>query len=202
MSEVSSRTHASKRRAVGILAVLGVATVLAACGSSGTPSGSSSSGVITTISGNETCAGRSGQNDGSPDSYRQQYAGGMAKQLRAAITTYETAVQSGDSQQIADSSGALAAEIRADARLANIPRLYGCYNTKVLASLQKATDTLAGTLDALSCAGVNMCNKNQAEVPHLLVQEKPQERTYVEAVNTYAAQFGGEQLALPPAPTT
>src|SRR6202020_3515779 len=130
--EVSSRTHASKRCAVGILAVLGVATVLAACGSSGTPSGSSSSGVITTISGNETCAGRSSQNDGSPDSYRQQYAAGMAKQLRAAITTYETAVQSGDSQQIADSSGALAAEIRADARLANIPRLYGCSTTKVL----------------------------------------------------------------------
>jgi hypothetical protein len=71
-----------------------------------------------------------------------------------------------------------------------------------MAALQKATDTLATTLDALSCAGVNMCNRNQAEVPRPLVQEKPQERTYVEAINIYAAQFGGEQLALPPAPTT
>jgi hypothetical protein len=190
------------RRRAGSVAVLGVAMALTACGSTGTPSGSSSSGAVTTISGNETCAGQSGQNEGSPDSYRQQYAGGMAKQLKAAITTYETAVQSGDSQRVADAAGAMAAEIRTDAHLANIPRLYGCYNAKVLASLQKATDTLATTLDALSCAGVNMCNKNQSEVPHLLVQEKPQERTYVEAVNTYAAQFGGEQLALPPAPTT
>jgi len=158
--------------------------------------------VITTMSGGESCAGRLGQNDGSPDSYRQEYSTGLAKQLKATISTYETAVQSGDSQQIADAAGALAAEVRADALLATIPRLYGCYNPKVLASLQKATDTLAGTLDALSCAGVNMCNKNQTDVPRLLVQEKPQERAYVEAINTWAAQFGGEQLALPPAPTT
>lgn len=199
---MSSQTHASRRRAVGSVAVLGVAMVLTACGSSGTPSGSSSSGVVTTISGNETCAGQSGQNGASPDSYREQYATGMAKQLKATISTYLTAVQSGDSQRVADAAGALAAEIRADARLVNIPRLYGCYNAKVLANLQKATDTLATTLDALSCAGVNMCNKTQSEVPRLLVQEKPQERTYVEAVNAYAAQFGGEQLALPPAPTT
>jgi hypothetical protein len=111
----------------------------------------------------------------------------LAKQLKATISTYDSAVQSGDSQQVADAAGALAAEIRADAHLATIPRLYGCYNPKVLAGLQKATDTLATTLDALSCAGVNMCNRNQAEVPRLLPQEKPQERTYVEAINTYAA---------------
>src|ERR1700753_4248209 len=104
---------------------------LAACGSSGTPSGSSSSGAITTISGNETCAGRSGQNDGSPDSYRQQYSIGLAKQLKATSTIYETAVQSGDSQRVADAAGGLAAEIRADAHLINIPRLYGCYNPKL-----------------------------------------------------------------------
>jgi hypothetical protein len=202
LTAVSSKTHATIRRTVGGVTILGIATALAACGSSGTPSGSSSSGVITTISGNETCAGRPGQNDGSPDAYRQQYSTGLAKELKSTISTYEAAVQSGDSQQIADAAGALAAEIRADAHLVTIPRLYGCYNPKVLASLQKSTDTLATTLDALSCAGVNMCNRNQAEVPRLLVQEKPQERSYVEAINTYAAQFGGEQLALPPVPTT
>ena len=34
-------------------------------------------------------------------------------------------------------------------------------------------------------------------MPGLVAHAKPQERTYIEAINAYAAQFGGEQIPLP-----
>jgi hypothetical protein len=49
----------------------------------------------------------------------------------------------------------------------------------------------------LSCTGINVCQSDKAEVPGLVAHAKPQERTYIEAINAYAAQFGGEQIPLP-----
>ena len=200
MSGVSSQTHASNGRAVSGLAILGIATALTACGSLGTPAGSSSttrSGVVTTVSGGETCAGRTGQNDASPDFYQQQYATGLAKQLKDKLNAFDSAVESGESQHIGDAAYALSIEIRDDARLVKIPRLFGCYDQRVLTRLQNATDAFATTLDTLSCTGANVCHSDKTEVPHLAAQANPHERTYVEAINAYAAQFGGEQLPLP-----
>jgi hypothetical protein len=181
------------------LAILGLAMALAACGSSGTPAGPSSSrsGAVTTIAGGDTCRGRAGQNDTSPDFYRQQYAGGLANPLEDRLRTYDSAAESGDSHRIGDAAGALDTDIRADARLVNIPRLYGCYDQTVLTGVQNATEAFATTLDALSCAGANLCNRKQTEVPGLVAQAAPQERTAIEAFDAYAAQFGGEQLPLP-----
>lgn len=79
----------------------------------------------------------------------------------------------------------------------NVPRLYGCYDQTVLTRLQNATEAFATTLDALSCAAANMCNRKQTEVPSLVAQAALRERTYVEALDAYAAQFGGEQLPVP-----
>jgi hypothetical protein len=200
LSGASAQTHASNRRAVGSAVVLGVAMALTACRSSGTPAGSPSttrSGVVTTIPGGETCKGRTGQNDAPPEFYQQQYATGLAKQLKDKLSAYDSAVESDDSQHIGDAAYALGTEIRDDARLVNIPRLFGCYDQKVLTRLQNATNTFATTLDGLSCTGPNVCQSNKTEVPRLAAQAKPQERTYVEAINAYAAQFGGEQLPLP-----
>jgi hypothetical protein len=202
VSALSSSTHASNRRAAGGLAIVGITTALTACGSLGTPAGSSSttrSGVVTTVPGGETCAGRTGQNDASPDFYRQQYATGLAKQLKDKLSAYDSAVESGNSQHIGDAAYALSTEIRDDARLVKIPRLFGCYDQTVLTRLQNATDAFATTLDTLSCTGVNVCHSDKAEVPRLAARANPNERTYVEAINTYAAQFGGEQLPLPKA---
>ena len=116
------------------------------------------------------------------------------------LKTYDSALESLDPHSIGDAAGALDSEIRADARLVNVPRLYGCYDPKILTGLQNATNTFADTLDALSCAGNNMCNRKPTEVSGLVGQAKPQERTYVQAINAYAAQFGGEQLPLPQTP--
>jgi hypothetical protein len=198
LNAVSRLTHTSNRRAAAGLVVLGVATALTACGSSRTPASSSSSAaVVTTIAGGDTCQGRAGQNDATPDFYRQQYADGLADPLEARLKTYGSAASSGDPHRIGDAAAALDTDIRADARLVNVPRLYGCYDQTVLTRLQNATEAFATTLDALSCAAANMCNRKQTEVPSLVAQAAPQERTYVEALDAYAAQFGGEQLPIP-----
>ena len=186
------------RRAAAGLAVLGIAMTLPACGSSSTPASSSSShGTVTTVAGGDTCQRRGGPNDGTPDFYRQQYADGLADPLEARLQTYGSATVSGDPHRIGDVAAALDTDIRADARLVNVPRLYGCYDQAVLSRLQDATETFATTLDALSCAAANMCNRKQTEVAGLVAQAAPQERRYVEALDAYAAQFGGEQLPVP-----
>jgi hypothetical protein len=196
LAGVRSRTRAP--RTGGGVALLGIAVALAACSSAGTPSGSSSrSALVTTISGGETCAGRSGPNDLPTDVYQRQYASGLANQLKDRLKNYDSAVDANDDHRIGDTASALDDEIRADARLVDIPRLYGCYDQRVLTGLQNATTTLATTLDALSCAGNNTCSRKPTEVPGLVAEEIPQERTYVQALNAYAAQFGGEQLPLP-----
>jgi hypothetical protein len=170
-----------------------------ACGSSRPPASSSSSvGVVTTVAGGDTCQRRVGSNDGTPDFYRQQYADGLADPLEERLKTYGSATVSADPHRIGDVAAALDTDIRADARLVNVPRLYGCYDQAVLTRLQNATETFASTLDALSCAAANMCSRKQTEVPGLVAQAAPQERSYVEALDAYAAQFGGEQLPVPP----
>jgi hypothetical protein len=153
--------------------------------------------VVTTVVGGATCQGRPAPNDATPDFYRQQYADGLANPLEARLTTYGAAASSGDPYRIGEAAAALDTDIRADARLVNVPRLYGCYDPTVLTRLQNATEAFATTLDALSCAAANMCNRKQTEVPGLIAQAAPQERTYVEALNAYAAQFQGEQLPVP-----
>jgi hypothetical protein len=153
--------------------------------------------VVTTVPGGQTCAGRAGQNDAQPEFYQQQYAAGLAKQLKDKLSAYDSAVESGDSQHIGDAAYALGTEIRDDARLVNIPRLFGCYDQGTLTRLQNATTTFATMLDGLSCTGINVCQSNKAEVPGLVAQAKPQGRTYVGAINAYAGQFGGEQIPLP-----
>ena len=173
-----------------------------ACGSSGTPAGSSTSrpGVVTTLPGNLTCKGGAPPNDASPDFYRQQYAE-LVNPLKERLKTYDAAAESGDARSIGLAAAALDTDIRADAGLVNIPRLYGCYDQKVLARLQNATEAFATTLDALSCASDNRCNRKQTEVPGLVAQASPQERATIGAFNAYAAQLGGEELSSPQAST-
>jgi hypothetical protein len=190
-------TGVSRRAAAG-LTVVGTVLTLSACGSSRTPASSSSSGgVVTTIAGADTCQGRTGPNDATPDFYRQQYADGLANPLEERLKTYGSAASSGDPHRIGDAAAALDTDIRADARLVNVPRLYGCYDHAVLTRLQNATEEFATTLDALSCASASMCNRKQSEVLSLIAQAAPQERTFVQSLDAYAAQFGGEQLPVP-----
>lgn len=191
----------SDMRAVVGLAVLGLATALIACSPSETPSASSSvshPGVVTTLPGVETCENRTLPNDESPELYRERYAKGLATTLKNKLNDYDSAVDASDSQRIGESGLALATEVRVDVKLVTeFPRLYGCYDRTVLNTLKGATEAFGTALDALSCSGADACRKIQAEIPTLVWRVKPQERSYVVAINAYAAQFGGEQLPMP-----
>ncbi len=193
---MSWRPHAPSRRLLGALTIVTIA--LTACGPSNSVGGSSShQGVVTTVPGSATCEGNAPQNDASPDFYRQQYADGLANPLKERLKTYDSAVESGDAALIGQAAGYLDSDIRADAHLADNPRLFGCYDPQVLTRLHNTTEAFATTLDAVSCASDNKCNRKQAEVPALVAQARPQERTAIEAFNAYAAQFGGTKLPVP-----
>lgn len=191
------QTHAPGRRLLGALTI--VAMALTACGPLSTTRGSSSSrpGVVTTVPGGATCEANAPQNDASPDFYRQQYADGLANPLKERLKTYDSATGSGDATLIGQAAGYLDSDIRADAHLADSPRLFGCYDQQVLARLHNTTEAFATTLDAVSCAADNKCNRQQSEVAALVAQARPQERNAIEAFNAYAAQFGGTKLPLP-----
>jgi hypothetical protein len=72
--------------------------------------------------------------------------------------------------------------------------LFGCYSPAVLASLQQATNTLASSYDSINGAAANLGGKTPADVPGLVSQAKPQEKAYIDALNAYASQFGGQQV--------
>jgi hypothetical protein len=74
---------------------------------------------------------------------------------------------------------------------------FGCYDPAALASLQQSTDALTATLDDISAAARSLSGKTPADVPDLVEQAQPQVQAYVGALNAYAGQFGGEQIAQP-----
>jgi hypothetical protein len=199
LSGVSSQTQTSHGHVLSRLAVLGVVLAVTACSSSGTPAGSSTSrpGVVTTLAGGETCKGRVSQNVESPDFYQQHYANDLASPLKERLKIYDSAVVSLDTQRIGQAAGVLGTEIRADGKLVDSPRVYGCYDQQVLTHLQKEAVAFADTLDAMSCASVDMCGRKQTEVPGIVAQAAPQERAVLDAFNAYAAQFVGEKLPSP-----
>lgn len=158
----------------------------------------SSSSSTATTTARATCDSRTeAQNDAAPEFYRKQFADGLADNLKQKLSVYDSAVESDDPQQIATAAGDLYSEIEGDVGMTRLPQLFGCYSPAVLNGLQNATDAFAPTLDAMSCAGANACGRTRDELPGLLRQAEPLEKMYVEALNAYAAQFGGEQMAQP-----
>ena len=55
------------------------------------------------------------------------------------------------------------------------------------AGVQQAADALASTLDQISSAAAG-------DLPDLVSQAKPQVKAYIDALNAYASQFGGQQV--------
>jgi hypothetical protein len=80
--------------------------------------------------------------------------------------------------------------------------LFGWYDQGVLTNLVSATDTFVATLDAINGAAGSIGGKTPADVPSLVAQAKSQKKTYVDALNLYTSQFGGEQSLGDGAPGT
>jgi hypothetical protein len=133
------------------------------------------------------CDGSAGPNPAAPEFYRQQYNRAVAQPLTKEFAAYRSAVASGDLQQIGDAAGTLYSDVHGDPNKFETQNSFGCYSPAVLAGVQQAADALAPTLDQISSAAAG-------DLPDLLSQAKPQVKAYIDALNAYASQFGGQQV--------
>ena len=140
------------------------------------------------------CTGQEGPNPAAPESYQSQYKSSVAKPVTKDLAAYQAAVASGDPKQIWQTAGTLSSDISQTPMMFGTQTPFGCYDPAVLTSLQQATNTFASTLDSIKGAAAGLGGKTPSDVPGLVSQAKPQERAYVDALNAYASQFGGQQV--------
>jgi hypothetical protein len=133
------------------------------------------------------CDGSAGPNPAAPEFYRQQYNPTVAQPLTKEFAAYRNAVASGDLQQIGDAAGTLHGDVQGGANKFETQNFFGCYSPTVLAGVQQTADALASTLDSISSAAAG-------DLPDLIDQAKPQVKAYIDALNAYASQFGGQQV--------
>jgi hypothetical protein len=159
-----------------------------------TPTSIPSSAEATAPPGDVPCTGSQGPNPAAPEFYRGQYDLSIAESLRKDLTLYHSAVASGVMEEIGLQAGRLYSEISVDLELFDVQSYFGCYDPAVLTSLHEATDALAPVFDDISSAAANFGGKSPGEVPGLVSRAKPLEKVYVDSLNLYASQFGGEQV--------
>jgi hypothetical protein len=133
------------------------------------------------------CDGSAGPNPSTPAFYQQQYNPSVAQPLTKEFAAYRSAAASGDLQQIGDAAESLHDDVLADPKKFETQDSFGCYNPAVLATVQHAADALAPTLDSINSAAAG-------DLPDLISQAKSQEKAYIDALNAYASQFGGQQV--------
>jgi hypothetical protein len=151
-------------------------------------------GSAATARADVKCDGNAGPNSAAPEFYQRQYNASVAESLTKDLATYHSAVASGDAQQIGDAAGTLYSEISSNVDMFVTQRLFGCYDPTVLNSLKQATNTLASTFDSINGASAGLGGETPSDIPRLVSQAKPQEKAYIDAVNLYASQFGGQQV--------
>lgn len=162
-------------RGISAAVVVSVSVVSAVCGSAAT------------AKADVKCDENSGPNPAAPELYRAQYDSSVADVLTKDFATYRSAVASNDPSQINDAAGPLYSEISVDVNMFATQKLFGCYSPAVLASLQRATDALAPTYNNINSAV-------PGEVPGLVSRAKPQEKAFIDALNAYSSQFGGQRV--------
>jgi hypothetical protein len=86
------------------------------CGdaSSRAASGTSSTVAPSTTRADVACDGNQGPNGPMPEFYQEQFSSGVAQSLKKNLAAYDSAVDSGDSQQIGDNAGNLYSEIKSE----------------------------------------------------------------------------------------
>jgi hypothetical protein len=151
-------------------------------------------GSAATAKADAKCDDHAGPNPAAPEFYQEQYGPAVAKPLTKDLATYHSAVTSGDPKEIGDAAGTLYSEISVNVNMFNTQKLFGCYSPLVLASLHQATDPLAATYDSINGAGASLGGKTPDDLPGLVFQARPQEKAYIDALNAYASQFGGQQV--------
>jgi hypothetical protein len=151
--------------------------------------------VLPAAHADSTCSGGGKpEREASPEFYQDQYSAGLVKSLKKDLSVYDSAVAANDMKGAGAAGGTLYSEILADLKMVDDPVLFGCYGATVQTGLQNATNAWSPILDTMSCAGPSSCGHNVSEMPVLVAQSKPLEKVYINAINAYASQFGGEQI--------
>jgi hypothetical protein len=152
-------------------------------------------GVMPAAHADATCSG-GGKPErlASPDFYQNQYSAGLAKSLKKDLSVYDAAVAANDMKGAGVAGGTLYSEILMDLKMIDNPVLFGCYSSTVQTGVQNATNAWSPILDTMSCAGPSSCGHNVSEMPALIAQSTPLEKVYINAINAYASQFGGQQI--------
>lgn len=153
--------------------------------------------VIPSAGADAQCSGQQAKNPEKADLYQRQYSAAVSGPLRNHLAAYQSAAASDDPQQIGRAANILYGEVETDLMMFGSQTWFGCYDPAVLAGLQQCADAFASTLDDISGAAANFSGKTAADVPALVAQAQPQEKAYIDALNAYARQFGGEQIPQP-----
>jgi hypothetical protein len=130
----------------------------------------------------------------SADFYQNQYSY-VARTIKQDLTTYHSAIESDDPQTIDQAASDLASEIDSDVTQFSTQRFFGCHDSALLNSFEDASGAFAGALWEIDHAARSTSGHTQGEIPSLVQNAKPQERVYIEALNAWSSQFGGEQIA-------
>lgn len=140
------------------------------------------------------CTGRDDPNPSAPEAYQGLYDSYFAKPLTQGLKAFDTAVANGDTQRIGQAAGQLSNQISTAPMMFGTQSPFGCYDPAMLAGLQQAASTFAATLDGIGGAAAGLGGKKPTDIPALVSKAKPQEAAYINALNAYSAQFGGQQL--------
>ena len=143
------------------------------------------------------CTGQDDPNPAAPDAYQGLYDTYFAKPLAQGLKAFNTATSSGDTEQLGQAAGQLYNQISTAPMMYGTQSPFGCYDPATLATLQQTANTFAGSLEGISAAATSLEGKTPTDVPRLVAKAKPQETAYINALNAYSAQFGGQPLPNP-----
>ena len=147
-------------------------------------------GSTATAKADVKCDDHAAPNPAAPDSYQVQYNTSVAEPLTKDLATFRDAVPSNDPNQIEPAARTLSDEISSNSMMFGTQTSFGCYNHAALERLQTPTDALTRTLRAAANRG----GKPPSDMFNCVTQARRLLWPYIDALNAYASQFGGQQV--------
>jgi hypothetical protein len=143
------------------------------------------------------CTGSDGPNPLGQPVYQLRYDSTVAKPLIQNMKFFNAAISTAEPARIGAAAGLLSSQVATAPMMFGTQSPFGCYSAAVLTTLQQATSAFASSLDGISGAAASLDGRTPSDVATLVVAANSQESAYIDAVNAYAAQFGGQQVPKP-----
>ncbi len=169
----------------------GVAAGLAVCAALGAPAAIGRADV--------QCTGFDGPNPLGQAVYQVRYDSAVARPLIQGLKVFNAAVSTAEAQRIGQAAGLLSSQISSAPMVYGTQSPFGCYSANVLTNLQQVTSAFTSSLDGIRGAAAGLNGGTPGDVPALVVAANGPESAYLDAVNAYGAQFGGQQVPKPDA---